>query len=185
MIDARPGRFGLVAGSVPQLPAGLTTSIHVVEVLLLLEGVHAGPESFVLVGNELPLLDEALKWLLHQLFSLFNVVENLPLEDEESPVDPDIRAIDIADSVDRAVLNRGDDVERLGRLHRHETGYLVAATEVVEQSGKMQIGQSVGIVGQEDVLAGQMLLNRFQTLADVGAEAGIHEGNCPVLDVTA
>src|SRR6185436_14286336 len=53
----------------PDPPRGLAAGFHVVELLLVLEGVHAGPEARVSIGQQLLLLDQASERLLHELFA--------------------------------------------------------------------------------------------------------------------
>ena len=61
--------------------------MQIFQVLLLLKGIHASPESLVRISNQLPFRDQAMEWLLDQVFPLLDVVENLPPEDEEAAID--------------------------------------------------------------------------------------------------
>jgi len=53
----------------PQLPRRIATRVNLVEMLLLLEGVHARPEAVVGIGEQLALLDEPTEWLLDQFLA--------------------------------------------------------------------------------------------------------------------
>src|SRR5215831_13713908 len=89
--------------SLPDLPGSIALAVHVRELLVLLEGVHA-PEAVVPVSDELLLLDQAMERLLDQLLALFDVVEDLAPEDEEAAVDQEIRVADVSDLLDGLVL---------------------------------------------------------------------------------
>ena len=57
------------------------------------------------------------------------------------------------------------------------------AAEVVDHGGQRQVGEAVAVVGQEHLLALQEGLHGLEAHADVGVEAGVDEGDLPVLDV--
>src|SRR5262245_27660331 len=109
----RFGRHALDDGALPHLPGGVAARLHFVECLLVLEGVHARPESLVAVRDELLQTDEALEGLLDELLALLQVIEDLPLEGEESAVDPEIGTADVADVLDEAIAAERDGVEAL------------------------------------------------------------------------
>src|SRR5262249_18325260 len=71
---ARPG--------LPHLPGRVPLGVQVFELLPVLERVHAGPVAAVLVGEQLPLLDQPLEGLLHQLLAVAHVLEDLRAEGE-------------------------------------------------------------------------------------------------------
>src|SRR5262245_54795071 len=57
---------------------------HVLEDLLVLEGVHRAPETFMLEGKQLIGLDQPSERRLDQLIAILEVVEDFGAEDEES-----------------------------------------------------------------------------------------------------
>src|SRR5262249_43714921 len=79
----------------PDLPGHVAAGVHVVERLLVLEGVQTRPEALVPVGDQLLLADQALERLLHEFFAVLEKVEDLALEDEEPAVDPQVRIADV------------------------------------------------------------------------------------------
>src|SRR5262245_40325605 len=76
--------------SEPNLPRHLAALDHVLQDLLVFEGVHGAEETFVTVGDELAGLDEALKRFDHELLTFFDVVENLVPKYEIAGVNPDV-----------------------------------------------------------------------------------------------
>jgi hypothetical protein len=65
-----------------------------------------------------------------------------------------------------------------------EAGYFAVLVKVIQLIGKRQIGKTVGVVGEEDFLAGNVFLNGFEALADIGIDSGIREGDFPVVSVS-
>src|SRR5262245_23013702 len=65
----------------PDFPGRVPLAVHVGELLVLLEGIHA-PPSLVPVGDELVLFDQAPEGRLHQLLAFLDVMEDLLAEDE-------------------------------------------------------------------------------------------------------
>src|SRR4051794_30844920 len=101
----------------PDLPGNVATSIHVVEALLFLEGVHACPEAFVTVACKLPLCNQSLKGCFDQLLATLHVVEDVALEDKVAAVDKGARLANVLQSLDRAIMLHIDDVEGLAGTH--------------------------------------------------------------------
>src|SRR5689334_25255233 len=81
----------------PERPRRSSRLPHLLEVLDVLEGVHRRPESVVLVGHQLVLLDQPPERLLDQLLARPDVVEDLTPEEEVAAVDPDIRRPHVVD----------------------------------------------------------------------------------------
>src|SRR5689334_5099393 len=75
----------------PHLPGSAAFCIELVEVLLVLEGVHRGDEPVIRISEELTLGDEPLKRFFDELFAGPHVVEYLAAEHEEAVIDSEIR----------------------------------------------------------------------------------------------
>src|SRR5262245_33396703 len=112
------------ASSLPERPRCFTASAHVVKCLLVLQCVHARPKAVVPVGGQLLEPDEALKWLLDQLLSLFEVIEDFALEREEATVDPEVGAADVPDVSDQLVVTDRNRMKALAGADAKEAGDL-------------------------------------------------------------
>src|SRR5262245_21871630 len=168
----------------PDLPRRIAPGLHVVEPLLILEGIHAGPEAGVPVGQQLLLPNEVAKRLLDEFLAGLYRIENGPLEDEEAPVDPQPRVLSVPDVVNQPGIVDVDDVERVGGPHGQKARGHVVATEVIEIRRQVQIGEAVGVVGHEHVVVvTQEALHGLQALPEVRVQAGVDERDPPVLDV--
>src|SRR5258708_10751506 len=111
----RAGRVGMngqlcVRGIFPEEPRRIPSRIPVVKILLVLEGVHAGIETMVMMSHQLPFLDQALKGLAHQFFSFADVAKNVLFENEESCVDKKTGISDGPDLGDDPGRPKGNDV---------------------------------------------------------------------------
>src|SRR6185436_14397346 len=170
----------------PDPPRGLAAGFHVVELLLVLEGVHAGPEARVSIGQELLLLDQATERLLHELFAGLHRLEDGPLEGEEPTVDPQAGFSGVPNLPDQAPLIHVDDVKRMARAHGQEARGHLAATEMVEIGRQVEIGETVRVVGHEDVVpVVEVTLHRLQALTEIGVQARVDEGDLPIVNVAA
>ncbi len=65
----------------------MASRMEIFEVLFLLESIHAGPEPFVRISDQLFLLDKTMKGLLDQIFAFLDVVKNFAPKGEEAAVD--------------------------------------------------------------------------------------------------
>src|ERR1700687_3609992 len=74
---------------IPNFPRGLAF-IQFLEMLFILESVHALPESRALVGQQGLFFDEAPKRLAYEFFSRLNVLKDVFAKREESAIDPNI-----------------------------------------------------------------------------------------------
>src|SRR5262249_53417967 len=153
------------------------------ENLLVLEGVHAGPEAVVPVRDELPAFEEAPERLIQQLLAVLDVVEDALSESKVAAVDTEIRSIDVDDRRDQPISVRRDEVAGDIRLHVREAGGLAAPNELGQLSVERQVGEAVGIVREKDFVVGQVLLDRSEALTDVGRGAGVDKGDPPIVDV--
>ncbi len=64
-----------------------------------------------------------------------------------------------------------------------EARHLAASAERLDVPVEVEIGQAVGVVGKEHLLALQMRANTHQSLADVRVQPRIDERDAPILDV--
>ena len=131
-----------------------------------------------------PLLDQALEGLFDQLFARFDVVEDLLAQAEEAAVDPDVAV--------PHRFNRSHDAIRLGlrlawKLCAGRTATKVATAplgmKLVDDLVHRQVGQPVRSSWRGSLVLSRQLLHAQQPLADVGVQAGVDEGDPPVLDV--
>src|SRR5438128_524259 len=85
--NRRRSRSTILVPVFPQFPRGFAPRVQLLELLPVLEGIHASPVTIVLVGKQLFLGDQALEWFLDQLFTILHVIEDLVPEDEKPAVD--------------------------------------------------------------------------------------------------
>ena len=169
--------------SLPDLPGGVALKEGFVELLFFFEGVDAGPEAVVLVGVELLFLNEAAEGGFDEFFIRLHVVEDFFFEDEVAAVDADVAATDGADGGDGAVGVGLDDVVGVGWAYGEECGDFSGVGEVLLVLGVGEIGEAVGVVGDEVVFVLEVFAYGVEALAHVGVDAGVDEGDVPVVDV--
>src|SRR5258707_325349 len=85
-ITIRERSSGLV---VPYSPRSVAAAEHVLQLLPLLVGVHAGPKPVMLVGNQLAGSNQPAKRLLDQFFTFLHIIKQLASEDEITTVHTD------------------------------------------------------------------------------------------------
>ena len=134
------------------------------------------PECQELVG-----FDQALEWRLDQFIAVAHVVEDLLSEDEEAAVDPEIGVLAGADALDLPARPHVDQMQAERRPHRSEAGDLSARAEGLDHFRQIDIGKAVTVVGEEHLLACDMLAHGPQPLADIAPDAGVDHGDAPVL----
>src|ERR1700674_2669102 len=83
-----------IAVGFPDFPRSDSACAVVLQLLLVLEGVHARPEPIIGITDQLFLFHQSPKRLPHEFLLHSDVIENLPVKDEESSVDPNRAAID-------------------------------------------------------------------------------------------
>ena len=81
------------------------------------------------------------------------------------------------------IAEGGHDVQGLARLDAQERRNPLVGAMVVDQIRQREVGQSIAVVREEDVLALQVFLHRLQPLADRGVDARIHKRDRPIMDV--
>src|SRR3954447_10881251 len=67
------------------------------------------------------------------------------------------------------------------RPHRSEAGDLSACEEGLSHFRKIDVGKAVTVVGEEHLLARDMLAHGPQPLADIAPDARVDHRNAPVL----
>src|SRR3954451_21236192 len=72
----------------PDFPRDLPPRVEILEELLVLERIHAGPEAIVRVGEQPPGACQPLERLLDELLARPHPLEDLRPQDEEAAVDP-------------------------------------------------------------------------------------------------
>ncbi len=167
----------------PDLPGRVAALDHVVERLLLLEGVHRHPEAVVPVGIEAVLLHQPGEALHHELLAFEEIVEDLRAQDEIAAVHQRARLLQAHHALDLATLAQLDEVEGIGRRDGAEAADRVRGAELLHHVVEVEVGQDVGVVRQEHLLVLQVLAHPEQPAADVGGLAGVDEGNSPVANV--
>src|ERR1700687_1601289 len=76
-----------------------------------------------------------------------------------------------------------DNMKTLGAANRHKARDRIASAKLLDVPLKRQIGQPVGIVGEKDLLVLEVLAHAKQPLADIAVQAGVHEGDAPVVQI--
>ena len=74
-------------------------------------------------------------------------------------------------------------MEALRWARREEGSGLSGAAEGVDHRRQVEVGETVRVVGEEHLVILDVPLHRDEALPDVGAQAGVDEGDLPVLDV--
>ena len=82
------------------------------------------------MGHDLLLLDQPSERLLDELFSFFDIFENLLAKYEIATVDPDVRLLNRADGSNFLIPFDGHDVETLGGLDRKKGRRFIASMEL-------------------------------------------------------
>src|SRR6266446_224057 len=137
------------------------------------------------ICGQLLQLDEPLEGLLDELLALLEVIEDLSLEREEAPVDPEVGAPDVADVADEGVVGERDGMEALAGTDAEEAGDLALLAEVLEILRQRKIGEPVAVVGEEGRVVSEIAPHRLEALADVGVQTGVGERDLPLVDVPA
>src|SRR5262245_31940011 len=75
--------------SLPSHPRTVSSRLHAIQADLVLEGVHALPESVPAERQELAFGDQSGERLLDQLISFLHVIEYLAPQNEEAAINPE------------------------------------------------------------------------------------------------
>src|SRR5207245_621206 len=76
-------------------------------------------------------------------------------------------------------------MKALTRTHADTAGDRVLPVEVVEVLRQREIGEPIAVVREEDGIVPEITPHGVETLADVGVQTGVGEGDRPSRDVTA
>src|SRR5438552_1356169 len=71
---------------IPYLPGSVPGCMKIVQVLLFLKRIHAGPKTLMGIGDELPFGDQAVIRLLDQILAFLDVIENLAAKGKKTAV---------------------------------------------------------------------------------------------------
>src|SRR5262245_11391470 len=129
-------------GLTPDRPGRLRLAPQVLEILAVLERVHAAPESVVRVDDELALGHQAIERLEYQILPLLEVFEDLLAEREETSVDADDRTPDRLEGGDVVAVVRPDDVEGVGRRNAQETRDLTLPGEACDVVVEVDVAEA-------------------------------------------
>src|SRR5262249_29057210 len=69
------------------------------------------------------------------------------------------------------------------RTDTQEARDLVAPTQILDLEVERQIGQSIRVVGEEHLLADEVVLHGLESLTDVRVQPRLNEGDPPIRDV--
>ena len=112
-------------GSAPGFPGCFTGIPKIVEQLLLSQRIHALPEALVLVGHELAFRRQAgHRAIIPLRVVIFDVVENLRLEDEECAIDPALRRLGVPRKLDDKLALDLEVPEARDWMNRRQRGEL-------------------------------------------------------------
>src|ERR1017187_5346501 len=118
----------------PNFPGRRATRIQALQMLPVLEGVHAGPKAIVGITNQLLFRQQAMEWLDDQLFFIAHVLENLFLEDKKPAIDAYAAVVDGMDPRNQAAValfQRNQMVAEI-RPDTEKAGNLVLLMKVFE-----------------------------------------------------
>src|SRR3954447_6085203 len=168
----------------PDLPRRIPALQKRLQVVLVLEGVHGCPEALVAISHRLLALDHAIQGAAYEVIAVAEVIEDRTLENEEAPVDPDVRLCDVVNASDNAAGLQIDRVERVVlRPHAQEGRDLSALPVPRHHLGKWSIRQPVTVRGEKAALPLEVGLHSQQPLTDAAVQTGVDERYPPVLDV--
>ena len=90
------------------------------------------------------------------------------------------------DAADQAAILDAHEMEGLGRSDTREAGDRTRLLlEVGDHRRQRQVREAVAVVGKEYLLVLEIALHRLEAHADVRRQAGIDEGDLPVVDVAS
>jgi hypothetical protein len=151
----------------------------------LLGRVGGLPEAAVAVRQQPPGPRRAGARVLHEAPALGDVVEDLRAQHEAAAVLPDRQVAQPRHGRDAVVVADPDAVERLLRGHREQGRDGVRPPEPGHHHIQRRIREDIGVVGQEQLLVGDVAAHPAQPLPDRRVDPGVHERDRPVGDVGA
>ncbi len=151
--------------------------------LLVLERVHRRPEPLVALSEDLPRRQQPLQRFLDEVLARAKLVEELPAEDEVAAVDPDVGPHHVAHGPNPPVRLHRDHVEAVVRAHREKARHRVLLPGAGDHPREIGIRERVPVVGEEELVVGEVVADGTQPLADRRPRTRIDEGDVPVVDV--
>src|SRR5689334_15439583 len=105
--------------------------MEIFQVLLLFERIHAGPKTFVRIGNELLFGDQPMKRFVDQIFTFLHVIEDLATKSEKATVNHVPRPRYVLDLCHNAVSFERHSMKARRRSDSRETSDFSARHEVI------------------------------------------------------
>src|SRR6185312_8523472 len=170
-----PGR------SFPDLPGGIAARPEGLEAHFVAHGVHALPETVVLVGHELPVARQTLERLaLEQRGIARDVIEHLRLENEEGAVDPCFPGERLLVEARDPVAVELQPAKTCGGTHGGDGSDAPVAAMELQEIRQVDVGDAVTPC-QHEGSAAEMWRKPFDASAGVGLLPGVDEIDHPVL----
>jgi len=154
------GFSATIAVSLPHFPRGNTARTQAFQLLLVLECVHTRPEPIIRVANQLLFFDQPVERLDYEFLFLTDVIENLLLENEKASVDPNRAIVNGMDPRDEAAvaLLQGHQMIAEVRSDTEEAGNFVMLVEMFQLVRKLEVGQTITVIGEEFFFSLEVLL---------------------------
>ena len=86
-------------------------------------------------------------------------------------------------TIDLVSVFQGNHVKTVSGFHGDKDRGLVPRHEMIDQAGEMQIGQTVGVIRKKEILSFEIFPDGEHSLADIGVQSRVREGDGPVVDV--
>ena len=170
----------------PAHPRAVAAAVRGLHRGALLDGVGGLPEAAVTVGEYPLLLREPGEHVLDEGALLRQVLEDLRPEHEVAAVLPHRHLLERGDRRDRALVADVDEVERrLRRYRQHPADLVGRGGEPLDHRVQRRVGEQVGVVGEEHLLALEEVSHPTEALTDRRVRAGVDERDRPVLHVAA
>src|SRR5580700_8764646 len=64
-----------------------------------------------------------------------------------------------------------------------KSGYGIIFFEALDYRWQVQVGETVGVISEEDFFLANVFLHGFQALADIRIDPGVGEGDIPIVNV--
>src|SRR4029453_2347948 len=98
---------------------------------------------------------------------------------------PNVAAAQRANLPDHSFRPSVDNVKTRGGLYQQQRSNGVALLKGLQHGRERDIAQAVAVIREKHVVALQVGFYCFEPLADVGVSPRLHEGDRPVVDITA
>jgi hypothetical protein len=131
----------------PEFPGRSALRLQVFELLFVFESIHTAPETFIAVGKQLFLGNQALERFHNQFFIRSNILEYFGLKSKIAAVYPDIGLFDIGQRCYQVVFAHRNHMESLAGSDAQEAGNFLVSVKVVHEGRQVQVGQAVRVIG--------------------------------------